>query len=98
MGNSQNYGHLFCVWNSRYEQFIGGNYCSLFVTTGNLFSSLIQTSSVSVGASGAIMGLMGGNLAEVLWNKDKYASNPMQRKITLGSLISYHFRTSVNNS
>jgi len=52
---------------------------------GNLFSSCVQPYSLSVGASGAIMGLLGGNLAEVLWNSGKYDAT--QRKITLGSLI-----------
>jgi len=52
---------------------------------GCLFSSLIQPHSISVGASGAIMGLMGANVAEVLWNSEKY--DPRQRKFTLGQLL-----------
>jgi len=52
---------------------------------GCLFSSLVQPNSVSVGASGAIMGVIGGNLAEVLWNSQKYES--MQRKVTIGQLL-----------
>jgi len=52
---------------------------------GNLFSSLVQPYKVSVGASGAIMGVMGGQLAQVLLNGDTVP--PEQRKITLGSLV-----------
>lgn len=52
---------------------------------GCLFSSLIQPHSVSVGASGAIMGLLGANLAEVLCRANKY--DAMQRKISIVSLI-----------
>jgi membrane associated rhomboid family serine protease len=52
---------------------------------GCLFSSLIQTSSVSVGASGAIMGIMGANLAEVLVRVNKY--DVLQRRVSIGSLV-----------
>jgi len=52
---------------------------------GNLFSSLVQPYKVSVGASGAIMGIMGAQLAQVLWNGDTIP--PVQRKVSIGSLI-----------
>jgi len=52
---------------------------------GNLFSSLVQPHSISVGASGAIMGLLGANLAEVIVRANKY--DAMQRKVSIGSLV-----------
>jgi len=52
---------------------------------GNLFSSLVQPYKVSVGASGAIMGIMGAQLAQVLWNGDTIP--PAQRKLSIGSIL-----------
>eukprot|EP01112_Ceratiomyxa_fruticulosa_P014006 TRINITY_DN3983_c0_g1_i2.p1 TRINITY_DN3983_c0_g1~~TRINITY_DN3983_c0_g1_i2.p1 ORF type:complete len:346 (-),score=57.34 TRINITY_DN3983_c0_g1_i2:88-1125(-) len=52
---------------------------------GNLFSSLVEFWSISVGASGAIMGIMGAHFAELLWAGDRM--NPQQRKISMGSAI-----------
>eukprot|EP01113_Clastostelium_recurvatum_P036616 TRINITY_DN5253_c0_g1_i2.p1 TRINITY_DN5253_c0_g1~~TRINITY_DN5253_c0_g1_i2.p1 ORF type:complete len:335 (-),score=49.50 TRINITY_DN5253_c0_g1_i2:80-994(-) len=58
-----------------------------FITgiAGNLMSSLVQPTRVSVGASGAIMGLMGTYSAELLWAG--HQMDPRQRRVAMGSAV-----------
>jgi len=53
--------------------------------SGTLMSCLLSPASISVGASGALMGLLGGALAECIMTWDK--SDPRTRKVMLFQIL-----------